>query len=128
MSRIAWIKLSLLLLAAAPRAQERDFLMLDELSIKGQVREPAVAIISARIQPEITGFKLEKSFFDQVRSPDEELVDVDPGMGAGVRIANKDRLLERPRTLAKAGWPLSGSASPATPQPTQAATEDGSGH
>ncbi len=128
MSRTAWISLGLFLLAGAGRSQERDFLMLDELSIKGQVREPAVAIISSRIQPEITGFKLEKSFFDQVRSPDEELVDVDPAMGLGLRIANRDALLERSRTLSRAAWPLSGGSSPETPQTTKAATEDGSGH
>jgi len=108
-------------------AQDKDFFMLDEVSIKGQVREPAVAIISSRMQPEITGFKLEKSFFDQVRSPDEELVDLDPAMGLGLRIPDRDDLLGRARHLPQAGWPLTGGKGDSAGE-NKAATEDGSGH
>jgi hypothetical protein len=106
MSRIGWINL-VLFLASVGAAQE-DLFMLDELSITGKVREPAVAIISSRMQPEITGFRLEKSFFDQVRTPDEELVDVDRVMATEARILNREALLTRTRVLQSATWPLKG--------------------
>lgn len=131
MSRIVWISLLLGAVGLPALGQDKDYFMLDEVSIKGQVREPAVAIISSRLQPEIVGFKLEKSFFDQVRSPDEELVDVDPVMGQGLRIPNREALLNRARSLPQAAWPLRSQGSGAAPQDsdaTKAATEDGSGH
>jgi len=99
----------MLLGAAAALAQENVF-MLDELEITGQVKEPAVAIISSRLQPEITGFRLEKSFFDQVRSPDEELVDLDRGMAREARVPDRDALMARTRVLQSAAWPLKGGA------------------
>jgi hypothetical protein len=108
MSRIAWSSLLLLGVAVAP-AQENVF-MLDELEITGQVKEPAVAIISSRLQPEITGFRLEKSFFDQVRAPDEELVDLDRAMAREARVPDRETLLARTRVLQSAAWPLKGGA------------------
>ena len=112
MSKTAWINLLAAgLLAGTPaRAQDDGVLMLDEMSIKGQVREPAVAIISSRLQPEIEGFKLEKSFFEQVRSPDEELVDLDRGMAGQATIRDREVLLNRARLLQSASWPLTGGA------------------
>jgi hypothetical protein len=80
-------------------AQEEEVLLLDDLLIKGQVREPSVEIISSRLQPTIRGFRLEKSFLDQARRPDEELVDVDPLLGREARLASPDALLSRPRVL-----------------------------
>lgn len=111
MSRIGWTSL-VLILAARLGAQE-DLIMLDELEITGKVREPAVAIISSRMQPEITGFRLEKSFFDQLRAPDEELVDLDRAMAREARILDREILLSRNRVLQTADWPLKGGPTPA---------------
>jgi hypothetical protein len=128
MSRTGWISLAALgLLALGPRGgrAQDDYMMLDEMSIKGQVREPAVAIISSRLQPEIQGFRLEKSFFDQVRTPDEELVSLDRGMVREERVKDREALLARARVLPSASWPLKGSA-PAADQ-GRTATEGQSG-
>jgi len=89
-------------------AAQEDVFMLDELEITGKVKEPAVAIISARMMPQISGFRLEKSFFDQVRAPDEELVDLDREMAREARILDREALLARARVLQTAAWPLKG--------------------
>jgi hypothetical protein len=108
MSRTAWS--SVILLGASLALAQENVFMLDELEITGQVREPAVAIISSRLQPEITGFRLEKSFFDQVRAPDEELVDLDRGLAREARLPDRETLLARTRVLQSAAWPLKGGA------------------
>ena len=117
MSRTAWISLmAACLLAGRPmpvRAQGGDYMMLEELTIKGKVREPAVSIIAKRLAPEIEGFKLEKSFFEQVRSPDEELVDLDRRLGSQASIRDPQVLLTRARQLQSAAWPLKGGGAPA---------------
>ncbi len=99
MARIVLTRFLILLLAAAPvaLAQEEEVFLLDELSIEGQVREPSVAIFSTRILPEIEAFKLEKSFFDQARSPDEQLVELDPNMGNAARVQDPQAMLGRER-------------------------------
>jgi hypothetical protein len=99
MARIVLTRFLILLLAAATVAvaQEEDVFLLDELSIEGQVREPSVAIFSTRILPEIEAFKLEKSFFDQARSPDEQLVELDPDMGNAARVQDPQAMLGRER-------------------------------
>jgi hypothetical protein len=112
MSRTAWISLlgAGLLAAHGARAQGGDFLLLDEMTIKGQVKQPAVAIISSRLVPEIQGFKLEKSFFEQVRSPDEELVLLDRRLADQALIRDPQALLARARQMQAAAWPLKGGA------------------
>lgn len=102
MTRTAWTSLTLaaLLLAGPLVAQDDgDVFLLEEMSIEGQVREPSVEIISSRLLPEISGFRLEKSFLDQARRPDEELVDVDPVLGRQARLVDPDALLQRERFL-----------------------------
>jgi hypothetical protein len=111
MSRIGWI--SLVLFLASGLAAQEDVFMLDELEITGKVKEPAVAIISARMMPQITGFRLEKSFFDQVRAPDEELVDLDREMAREACILDREALLARARVLQTAAWPLKGGPAAA---------------
>ncbi|MDP2359709.1 MAG: hypothetical protein Q8O14_03005 [bacterium] len=115
----------LLLLAGRAAAQEEGILMLDEVNIQGQVREPSVAIISSRLQPEISGFRLEKSFFDQLRTPDPRLVGLDRALVRGERLRDRESLLARTRILPQTAWPLKGS--PASADQDKAATEDESG-
>ncbi len=109
MTRTAWTSLLLLLLARLLPAQEGEYLILDEVTIEGEVREPAVAIISARIQPELSTFKLEKSFLDKLRRPDPRIVNLNPGIRLEMKISDPAPLLERRRSVA----PLSLEAPPA---------------
>lgn len=100
MTRIAWTSLTLATLAlAGSLAAQEEFFLLEDMTIEGQVREPSVEIISSRLLPEISGFRLEKSFLDQARRPDEELVDVDPFLGRQARLENPEALLSRPRIV-----------------------------
>ncbi len=108
MTRTACISLLLLWLATGIRAQEDDYLILDEVTIEGEVREPAVAIISARLKPELSTFKLEKSFLAKLRRPDPRIVNLNPGIRLELKISNPAPLLERRRTVA----PVSLEAAP----------------
>jgi len=71
------------------------------MHIEGTVQEPAVMMIPSRILPEISGFRLEKSFLSQARNPDEQIVTIDAGVAEETRIMDPERLLERPRELKK---------------------------
>lgn len=124
MARTVWTKLTLAVLFAASlgRAQDDEVLILDEISIEGQVREPSVAIFSSRMLPVIEGFRLEKSFFDQARSPDEELVELDPEWGREGRVENPEALLKRDRLPRHALTPLK-TVAPEADQ-TQGSTKE----
>jgi hypothetical protein len=98
MTRIVWISLLSGLLFGAPLFAE-DFLILDDMDIKGEVREPAVEIISSRILPSIEGFRMEKSFLQQARQPDPNIVELPLKFGIPVRMLAPELLLERPRAL-----------------------------
>ncbi len=101
MTRIAWNSLllgGLLVLADCLSAQD-DFLILDEVTIEGQIREPSVAIISSRLRPEISDFRLERSFVDQARRPNVEFSAFNPELALGTRILLPRELLERQRVL-----------------------------
>jgi len=126
MTRTAWTSLPLAALlacgsAAAQEAAEDGVFLLEELSIQGQVREPSVEIISSRLLPEISGFRLEKSFLDQARRPDEELVDVDGRLALTTRLEDPDAMLSRPRT------PRPGVKTPPPPADETTAPADADG-
>ncbi len=102
MTRTGWTStFFLFLIQASCPAQEEEYISIGEMHIEGTVQEPAVMMIPSRILPEISGFRLEKSFLSQARNPDEQIVTIDAGVAEETRIMDPERLLERPRELKK---------------------------
>lgn len=103
MTRTVWTSaLSLLLLAGSLLAQgDGDYMILDEVNIEGEVREPSVEIIASRMEPILSTFKLEKSFLNKLKTPDSRIVSLNPGIRLEKRITDPDPLLDRQRILGR---------------------------
>jgi hypothetical protein len=100
MIKIVWINLlSLVFCTGSLTAQE--LLILDDVQIDGEVREPSVEIIASRILPLVEDFRMEKSFLKQARRPDAELVGLSDDLGKPVRMPAPELLLNRPRYVSK---------------------------
>jgi hypothetical protein len=84
--------LLVLLLAATGLAQgEPQRVMLGEITIKGEVSQPSVSIISSRIQPEFRRLQVEKSFLTEIRQPSAKVLQ----LNADVRVPHKIKAIEQ---------------------------------
>jgi len=94
----AWLGL---VLAVSALAQGDDYMLLDEVTIEGEVAEPSVEIISSRLEPILSTFRLEKSFLAKLKTPDSRIVSLNPGIRLEQRITDPDPLLKRQRLLVR---------------------------
>ena len=87
-----------LLLATIGLAQvETERVMLGEITIKGEVSQPSVSIISSRIQPEFRKLQVEKSFLSEIRQPSAKVLQLNADIRAPYRIKGIEQLLFRER-------------------------------
>ena len=118
MTRTVWISpLLALVLALSARAQD-DYLILDEVAIEGEVREPSVEIIASRMKPVLSTFRLEKSFLAKLKTPDSHIVSLNPGIRLEQRITDPDPLLRRERELGRSTTPAT-SSTPKSSSPNE---------
>jgi hypothetical protein len=103
MTRTVWTSaLAVICLAGSALAQgDGDYMILDEVSIEGEVREPSVEIISSRLEPILSTFRLEKSFLAKLKTPDSRIVSLNPGIRLEKRITDPGPLLDRQRFLVR---------------------------
>ncbi len=76
---------------------EQERVMLGEITIKGEVSQPSVSIISSRIQPEFRRLQVEKSFLTEIRQPSAKVLQLNVDVRAPHKIQQIERLLFRER-------------------------------
>ncbi|MBL7033385.1 MAG: hypothetical protein ISR91_04500 [Candidatus Delongbacteria bacterium] len=93
--------LLLLFTAVAGVAQER--VLLGEVTIKGEIRQPNVAMFSSRIPPEFRKLQVEKSFLTEIRQPLAEVVELNSDIRAPYKIGKIETLLLKERQYKLSG-------------------------
>ena len=103
MSVIEYISCCLLLisLSATAMAQvnsdQAPRVMLGEINIKGEIRQPSVSIISSRIQPEFRKLHVEKSFLTEIRQAPAEVIELNSDIRAPFKIHRVESMLLKDR-------------------------------
>lgn len=102
MSVIEYISCWLLLIglsvtAMAQVSSEPRRVMLGEITIKGEIRQPSVSIISSRIQPEFRKLLVEKSFLTEIRQASAEVIELNSDIRAPFKIRKIESLLLKDR-------------------------------
>jgi len=89
--------LLLLFIAVALQAQPRERVMLGEITIKGEIRQPSVSIIASRIRPEFRKLQVEKSFLTEIRQAPADVVELNSDIRAPFKLRGIDALLAKER-------------------------------